>query len=89
LSISKLPILAFAVYIQKTDKFLSSWQADLLNPMERSVLVNSVLDSLLVYLMSSLQVPVATIELMDKKRRAFLWSDDKNGRSSPAACLVA
>ena len=89
LSIYKLPISAFMVYIQKADKFLSSWQADLLNPMGRSVLVNSVLDSLLVYLMSSLQIPAATIELMDKTRRAFLWSADKNGKSSPAACLVA
>ena len=89
LSVYKLPISAFTVYIQKADKFLSSWQADLLNPMGRSVLVNSVLDSLLVYLMSSLQIPAATIELMDKKRRAFLWSADKNGKSSPAACLVA
>jgi hypothetical protein len=54
LSVNKLPLSVLNVYIQKTDKFLSSWQADLLNPMGRTVLVNSVLDSLLVYLMSSL-----------------------------------
>jgi len=39
---------------KKTDKYLSCWQASLLNPMGRAVLVNSVLDSLLVYFMSSL-----------------------------------
>jgi hypothetical protein len=53
LSANKLPVSAFNIYIQKTDKFLASWQADLLNPMGRLVLVNSVLDSILVYLMSS------------------------------------
>jgi hypothetical protein len=33
LSATKLPISNFNTYIQKADKFLSSWQADLLNPM--------------------------------------------------------
>ena len=64
------------------------WQADLLNPMGRTVLVNSVLDSLLVYLMSSLQLAPSAIEQMDKKRRAFLWSGDKSGHSSPSSCLI-
>jgi len=89
LSVNKLPVSAFNVYIHKTDKFLSSWQADLLNPMGRTVLVNSVLDSILVYLMSSIQLPPSAIEQMDKKRRAFLWSGDKSGNSSPSSCLIA
>jgi exonuclease III len=89
LSANKLPVSSFNIYIQKADKFLGSWQADLLNPMGRAVLVNSVLDSILVYLMSSLQLPPSAIEQMDKKRRAFLWSGDKSGHSTPASCLVA
>ena len=89
LSANKLPVSAFTIYIQKADKFLSSWQADLLNPKGWAVLVNSVLDSLLVYLMSSLQLPPSAIELMDKKRRAFLWLGDKTGHSSPSSCLIA
>jgi hypothetical protein len=89
LSTHKLPASAFSIYIHKTDKFLASWQADLLNPMGRTVLVNSVLDSILVYLMSSLQLPASALHAMDKKRRAFLWSGDKSGTSSPAGCLVA
>lgn len=54
LSVNKLPQSAFNSYIQKADKYLSSWQANLLNTMGRTVLVDSVLDSLLVYFMSAL-----------------------------------
>lgn len=57
LSVNKLPLSAFTPYIQKTDRYLSSWQANLLNPMGRAVLINSVLDSQLVYFISSLQLP--------------------------------
>jgi hypothetical protein len=62
LSINKLPLSAYTPYIQKTDRYLSGWQAHLLNPMVRAVLVNSVLDSQLVYFMSSLQLPPAVIK---------------------------
>jgi len=89
LSFHKLPLSAFTTYIQKTDRYLSSWQAQLLNPMGRAVLVNYVLDSQLVYFMSSLQLPPSIIHQMDRKRRAFLWSGEKTGKSSPASCLVA
>lgn len=89
LSANKLPLSAFTPHIQKTDKYLSSWQANLLNPMGRAVLVNLVLDSLLVYFMSSLQLPPSVLHQLDRKRRAFLWSGDKTGTSFPASCLVA
>ena len=49
LSANKLLVLAFNICIQKIDKFLGSWQTDLLHPMGRIVLVNSVLDSILVH----------------------------------------
>jgi len=86
LSATKLPVSTFNTYIQK---FLSSWQADLLNPMGRCIMVNAVLDSILVYLMGSRQIPQTTIQAMDAKRRAFFWSADKNGHCSPGACLIA
>jgi len=89
LSMNKLPVLAFGPYIHKADKYLGSWQASLLNIMGRTVLVNAVLDALLVYFMSSVQLPPAVIHQMDKKRRAFLWSGDVTGHSSASACLVA
>jgi hypothetical protein len=61
----------------------SNWQAHLLNTMGRAVLVNSVMDSQLVYFMSSLHLPPTVIKQMDGKRRAFLWSGDKTGKASP------
>jgi hypothetical protein len=89
LSIHKLPLSAFSPNIDKADRRLGAWQATFLNKMGRTVLINSVLDSQLVYLMSSLQLPPGIISQMDKKRRAFLWSGAKDGKASPAACLVA
>jgi hypothetical protein len=80
---------AFNPYIQKVDRYLGSWQANLLNPMGRTVLINSVLDSLLVYFLSSLQLPPSVIQQMDKRRRAFLWSGDISDTTSAAKCLVA
>ena len=87
LSASKLPQSAFSTYVDKTDRFLSSWQASVLNNMGRVVLINSVLDSQLVYIMSATQVPPDVIKLIDRRRRSFLWSGNKE--SSAAKCLVA
>ena len=52
LSDTKLRLTAFAPLISKTDIYLRGWQAALLNPMGRAVLVNTVLDSQLIYAMS-------------------------------------
>ena len=40
-------------------------------------------------LCSSLQLPPAVLHQLDKRRRAFLWSGNKNGNTSSASCLVA
>jgi len=39
--------------------------------------------------MSSLQLPTSVIDQLDKRRRAFLWSGENNGKAKPASCLVA
>ena len=44
--------------------------------MGRAVLVNSVLDSQLVYAMSALSIPVAVLHKMDRLRRSFLCNGD-------------
>lgn len=87
LSASKLPQSAFTTYVDRTDKFLSSWQAAVLNNMGRAILINSVIDSQLVYIMSATQLPPEVIKLIDKRRRAFLWSGNKE--TSSAKCLDA
>ena len=87
LSAHKLPNLVFSTYIERIEKSLSSWQASLLNTMGRVVLINSVLDSKLIYVMSSMQLPPGLLQQVDKLRRAFLWAGDQNTSSSK--CLVA
>jgi hypothetical protein len=42
------------------------------------VLVNAVLSSLFVYFMSSILLPKSVRELLDARRRAFLWTGEKN-----------
>jgi hypothetical protein len=55
--------------------------------MGRLVLINSVLDSQLVYIMSSLQLLPGFVKKIDSKRRSFLWSGKDS--CAGAKCLVA
>ncbi|WVZ95841.1 hypothetical protein U9M48_041555 [Paspalum notatum var. saurae] len=55
--------------------------------MGRLILVNSVLDSQLIYLMSAVRLDVGFIKQVDRTRRAFLWSGEKTTHGSQ--CLVA
>lgn len=55
--------------------------------MGRAVLVNSVLDSQLIYLMSVMLLPQGALDAFDKRRRAFLWAGE--GQVHGAQCLVA
>ena len=87
LSHSKLKLSTFAPYIAKADRYLAGWQATLLNPMGRTVLINAVLDSQLVYLMSALPIPLGVLTKVDQRRRAFLWTGEDVARG--ANCLVA
>ena len=82
-----LNLSAFSPPIAKTDKYLSGWQASLPNAMGRTVLVNSVLDSALIYIMSAMLPPPGVVEKLDKRRRAFLWSGEET--ASGAQCLIA
>ena len=82
-----LNLSAFSPPIAKTDKNLSGWQASLLNAMGRTVLVNSVLHSALIYIMSAMLPPPGVVEKLDKRRRAFLWSGEET--ASGAQCLIA
>jgi hypothetical protein len=48
----KLRLHLFSPTIAKTDKYLAWWQASLLDPMGHLILINSILDSHLNYIMS-------------------------------------
>ena len=87
LSNVKLNLATFAPLICKVDRRLASWQASLLNHQGRLVLINSVLDGLVNYMMQALPLPPGIISTIDSRRRAFLWTgtDKTNG----AKCLVS
>jgi hypothetical protein len=87
LSNVKLNLKAFAPLIARADRYLGGWQASLLNAMGRTVLANAVLDSSMIYIMSALLLPQGTIDALDKRRRAFLWSGEQT--TSGAQCLIA
>lgn len=55
--------------------------------MGRAVLVNSVLDSQLSYIMSALQLPQGVLDAVDKRRRSFFWTGQEQAHGSQ--CLVA
>ena len=55
--------------------------------MGRAILVNSVLDSQLVYAMSALSILVTVLHKMDRRRRSFLWNGDNT--AFPAQSLIA
>jgi len=54
--------------------------------MGQVVMINSVLDSQLVYAMSALYVPPTTIKEINKRRHAFLWAGQAHTTSD--RCLV-
>ena len=73
--------------ISKADKYLAGWKAALLNTMGRAVLADAVLGNLLIYAMGAIELPKGTIEALDSRRRAFVWSGQD--KVSGAQCLVA
>ncbi|WVZ67374.1 hypothetical protein U9M48_016461 [Paspalum notatum var. saurae] len=62
-------------------------EADSLSPVRRVVLINSVHDGLPMYLMTALQLPNRVLELIEAKRRAFLWTGKE--KTKGGQCLVA
>jgi hypothetical protein len=85
LSSSKLKLVVFDPYVAKVDRHLAGWQASLLNLMGRTVLINTILDGQLSYIMSTVSLPPGAIAKFDKHRRGFLWASDNN---APGGCLV-
>ncbi|XP_015078155.1 uncharacterized protein LOC107021959 [Solanum pennellii] len=66
--------------IEKTEKKLENWKSQYLSFGVRTILINSVLDSLPTYVMSLFPMPVKVEEILDILRRDFLWSGIKEGK---------
>ena len=87
LSPHKLRVSDFQPLIDSFDKYLAGWKARLLSTGGRLVLVNAVLGSLPVYYMSSILIPKTVCEILDARRRAFLWTGEEKCHGS--SCLLA
>lgn len=87
LSNEKLRLSAFSPLLSRSDKHLAGWQANYLNHIGRTELINSTLDSGPTYAMSAILMPQGIADCYDKKRRAFLWGGQD--KVSGAQCLVA
>ena len=72
--------------IEKFADKLPSWKADLLTKAGRSILVQAVLTSMVVYLLLALDLPSGSLQAIDKIRRGFLWKGRKDVRG--VHCLI-
>lgn len=73
LSDKRLPKTTYVPLLHKLNKRLGGWAAKFLSMAGRLVLVNSVLSSLLIYLMTVLKLPQWVTKEIDRVRHRFLW----------------
>ena len=59
---------------------MANWKTNYLSLGGRVTLINSVLDALPTYVMSLFPLPTNVEERLDKLRRDFLWSGNKEGK---------
>ena len=74
LTTTKVKLADLQPLLDRFDKYFAGWRGSLLNQSGREVLVRSVLSSFPIYAMCSLLLPKGVIEIIDAKRRAFLWT---------------
>jgi len=87
LSLRKLSKAQIQLIIDKIADQLPSWKADLLTRAGRKVLVQSVLTSMLVYLVMAMDLPPWALKAIDKIQRGFLWKGRKDVKGGH--CLLA
>jgi hypothetical protein len=73
--------------VDKIANQLPGWKANLLTKAGRSVMVQSVLAGMLIYIAMAVDLPSATMKDIDKIRKGFLWCGQKNVMDG--YCVVA
>jgi hypothetical protein len=63
---------------ERFQKKLSSWKGKLLSSGGRLVLINSVLSSLPMFMMSFFRIPKGVLEKLDYYRSRFFWQCDEH-----------
>ena len=76
----------FQPLVDKTVAKLNSWNGRNLNYAGRLTLVKSVLTSQVVYFLTALRAPKATLQDIDAKRKQFLWAGTE--KITGAKCKV-
>jgi hypothetical protein len=78
LSIKKLTKTDWQGLLDKMDQHLAIWKARLMSKAGRLEMLNSVLTSLAVYMMSVNEMPPWVKKEFDKRRRAWLWDAENS-----------
>jgi hypothetical protein len=63
---------------QRIDKNLSSWKGKHLSMGGRLILINSVLTSMVIFMLSFFEVPRGVLEKIDYYRSRFYWQSDQH-----------
>jgi hypothetical protein len=87
LSLHKISVADCLPLISSCDKHLAGWRASLLNRAGRLTLSTVVLSSVPLHFMSAINIPNMVIKAIDRRHRAFFWTDDEVCHGSK--CLVA
>jgi hypothetical protein len=78
LSIKRLTKADWQILLDKMDRHLATWKARLMSKAGRLEMLNSVLTSLAVYMMSISEMPAWVKKEFDRRRRAWLWAGDSS-----------
>jgi hypothetical protein len=73
--------------VDKIANQLPGWKVDLLTKAGSSVMVQSVLTGMLIYIAMAVDLPSTTIKGIDKIRKGFIWHGRKNVMGGH--CVVA
>ncbi|CAD6247846.1 unnamed protein product [Miscanthus lutarioriparius] len=87
LSPHKLKVSDYQPLISSFDRYLAGWKSKLLSSGGRVILVNVVLSGLPIHYMLAILLPKTMREMIDSRRRAFLWSGGEKCHGSQ--CLNA
>lgn len=87
LATHKLRLHDFSPLVSAIDNYIPGWCGKTLTPSGRTILANVVLGNRAVYAMCSTLLLKGTIEAVDARRRAFIWTGDTtcNGGQCKAA----
>jgi hypothetical protein len=72
----KLSNKDWSVVEERFQKKLSSWKGKLLSSGGRLVLINSILSSLLMFMMSFFRIPKGVLNKLDYYKSRFFWQCD-------------